>query len=56
MVRMKLVLVGNGMAGMRTLEELLRAAPDLVRAASLKAGRTAADALGDYINPWSPKP
>ena len=34
----------------------LRAAPDLVRAASLKAGRTAADALGDYINPWSPKP
>ncbi|PJB06838.1 MAG: nitrite reductase large subunit, partial [Hydrogenophilales bacterium CG_4_9_14_3_um_filter_63_34] len=29
MARMKLVLVGNGMAGMRTLEELLRAAPDL---------------------------
>ena len=26
--RMKLVLVGNGMAGMRTLEELLKAAPD----------------------------
>ena len=29
MARMKLVLVGNGMAGMRTLEEPLRAAPDL---------------------------
>ena len=29
MEKMKLVLVGNGMAGMRTLEELLRAAPDL---------------------------
>jgi nitrite reductase (NADH) large subunit len=29
MARMKLVLVGNGMAGMRTLEELLKAAPDL---------------------------
>ena len=29
MSRMKLVLVGNGMAGMRTLEELLKAAPDL---------------------------
>ncbi len=29
MTRMKLVLVGNGMAGMRTLEELLKAAPDL---------------------------
>jgi nitrite reductase (NADH) large subunit len=26
--RMKLVLVGNGMAGIRTLEELLKAAPD----------------------------
>ncbi|MDP2432106.1 MAG: nitrite reductase large subunit NirB [Pseudomonadota bacterium] len=26
---MKLVLVGNGMAGMRTLEELLKSAPDL---------------------------
>jgi nitrite reductase (NADH) large subunit len=29
MRRMKLVLVGNGMAGARTLEELLRLAPDL---------------------------
>ncbi len=29
MARMKLVLVGNGMAGMRTLEELLKSAPDL---------------------------
>jgi hypothetical protein len=29
MARMKLVLVGNGMAGMRTLEELLKAAPDM---------------------------
>jgi nitrite reductase (NADH) large subunit len=29
MARMKLVLVGNGMAGMRTLEELRKAAPDL---------------------------
>ncbi len=29
MSRMKLVLVGNGMAGMRTLEELLKAAPDM---------------------------
>ena len=28
MEKMKLVLVGNGMAGMRTLEELLKAAPD----------------------------
>ena len=28
MARMKLALVGNGMAGMRTLEELLKAAPD----------------------------
>ena len=28
MARMKLVLVGNGMAGMRTLEELLKAAPE----------------------------
>jgi nitrite reductase (NADH) large subunit len=27
--RMKLVLVGNGMAGIRTLEELLKAAPEL---------------------------
>ena len=29
MKKMKLVLVGNGMAGVRTLEELLRVAPDL---------------------------
>jgi len=29
MQKMKLVLVGNGMAGVRTLEELLRIAPDL---------------------------
>jgi nitrite reductase (NADH) large subunit len=29
MEKQKLVLVGNGMAGMRTLEELLKAAPDL---------------------------
>ena len=29
MKRSKLVMVGNGMAGMRTLEELLKAAPDL---------------------------
>ena len=29
MARMKLVLVGNGMAGMRTLEGLLKAAPDM---------------------------
>ncbi|MBK6742262.1 MAG: NAD(P)/FAD-dependent oxidoreductase [Hydrogenophilales bacterium] len=29
MARMKLVLVGNGMAGMRTLEELLKAAPGM---------------------------
>ncbi len=29
MKRMKLVMVGNGMAGVRTLEELLRIAPDL---------------------------
>jgi nitrite reductase (NADH) large subunit len=28
-VKMKLVLVGNGMAGVRTLEELLKIAPDL---------------------------
>ncbi|MEW6678097.1 MAG: nitrite reductase large subunit NirB [Pseudomonadota bacterium] len=28
MARMKLVLVGNGMAGVRTLEELLKAAPE----------------------------
>ena len=27
--KMKLVLVGNGMAGVRTLEELLKIAPDL---------------------------
>ena len=27
--RMKLVMVGNGMAGVRTLEELLKLAPDL---------------------------
>ncbi|HYH42458.1 MAG TPA: FAD-dependent oxidoreductase, partial [Burkholderiales bacterium] len=29
MMRMKLVCVGNGMAGIRTLEELLKVAPDL---------------------------
>src|SRR5258707_7014032 len=29
MKKMKLVLVGNGMAGIRTLEELLKVAPDL---------------------------
>ncbi len=29
MKKMKLVVVGNGMAGMRTLEELLKIAPDL---------------------------
>lgn len=29
MARMKLVVVGNGMAGMRTLEELIKIAPDL---------------------------
>jgi nitrite reductase (NADH) large subunit len=29
MVKMKLVMVGNGMAGVRTLEELLKIAPDL---------------------------
>ena len=29
MKKMKLVMVGNGMAGMRTLEELLKLAPDL---------------------------
>jgi nitrite reductase (NADH) large subunit len=29
MKRMKLVMVGNGMAGVRALEELLKLAPDL---------------------------
>src|ERR1700716_687435 len=29
MQKMKLVMVGNGMAGVRTLEELLKIAPDL---------------------------
>src|SRR5438477_5889675 len=29
MKRMKLVMVGNGMAGVRTLEELIKLAPDL---------------------------
>ena len=29
MARLKLVMVGNGMAGVRTLEELLKVAPDL---------------------------
>ena len=29
MKKLKLVMVGNGMAGMRTLEELLKLAPDL---------------------------
>ena len=29
MKKMKLVMVGNGMAGVRTLEELLKIAPDL---------------------------
>ena len=29
MKRMKLVMVGNGMAGVRTLEEVLKLAPDL---------------------------
>lgn len=29
MARMKLILIGNGMAGIRALEELLKAAPDL---------------------------
>src|SRR5690606_21496399 len=29
MNKMKLVMVGNGMAGVRTIEELLRVAPDL---------------------------
>src|SRR6185503_2390004 len=29
MKKMKLVMIGNGMAGMRTLEELLKIAPDL---------------------------
>ena len=29
MNKMKLVMVGNGMAGVRTLEELLKIAPDL---------------------------
>ena len=29
MEKEKLVLVGNGMAGMRTLEELLKTAPDM---------------------------
>src|SRR5215212_5923602 len=29
MRKMKLVMVGNGMAGVRTLEELLKIAPDL---------------------------
>jgi NAD(P)H-nitrite reductase large subunit len=29
MKKMKLVMVGNGMAGVRTLEELLKIAPEL---------------------------
>ena len=29
MKKLKLVMVGNGMAGVRTLEELLKIAPDL---------------------------
>ena len=29
MQKMKLVMIGNGMAGVRTLEELLKIAPDL---------------------------
>jgi nitrite reductase (NADH) large subunit len=29
MKKMKLVMVGNGMAGVRALEELLKVAPDL---------------------------
>ena len=29
MIRQKLVVVGNGMAGIRTVEEILKLAPDL---------------------------
>lgn len=29
MKKLKLVMIGNGMAGVRTLEELLKLAPDL---------------------------
>ena len=29
MKKMKLVMVGNGMAGVRTIEELIKIAPDL---------------------------
>ena len=29
MKKMKLVMVGNGMAGVRTIEELLKIAPEL---------------------------
>ncbi|MBO33366.1 MAG: assimilatory nitrite reductase large subunit, partial [Rhodospirillaceae bacterium] len=29
MIKQKLIVVGNGMAGMRTVEELLKLAPDL---------------------------
>ncbi|MBZ0094249.1 MAG: hypothetical protein K8H75_02565, partial [Sulfuricella sp.] len=29
MQKMKLIMVGNGMAGVRTLEELLKISPDL---------------------------
>ena len=29
MKKLKLVMVGNGMAGVRTIEELLKIAPDL---------------------------
>ena len=29
MKKLKLVMIGNGMAGVRTLEELIKLAPDL---------------------------
>ena len=32
MKKLKLVMVGNGMAGVRTIEELLKVAPDLYEA------------------------
>ena len=37
MQKMKLVMVGNGMAGVRTLEELLKIAPDLYEIAAFGA-------------------
>ena len=54
MKKSKLVMVGNGMAGVRTIEEMLKVAPDLYDITVLARSRTPTTTAFCSTRCWQP--